>query len=207
MPNLKSGYIQYPPNALTLVKSSWEGGTEIIHFPVMPESVNIMRQFLMTITNTEGGAFIDDYGMAPSPMTIQGTFGYNTKAMFGLIPLTGFAWTKTLERFVAESHIQESNGEFPIMILCDWYAQNFYEVVLNDFSMQQAVGRNFLWMYRMQMTLLRPIEDAGPLSDPLLALLASKVMQMLINTEIRGSVGRAGAAVGSVVNDVAKVIL
>lgn len=190
---IKTSHVQYPPNKLTLMIDGW-GSSTFLHFPVMPESVNIMRQYLMTITNTEGGAFIDDYGHAPSPMTIQGTFGYNTKAYLGLLPLTGFAWTKMLEEMVDSSHVQDSQGNFPKVFLLDWYAQNFYEVVLNEFSMQQAVGRNFLWIYRLQMTMLRPIELGLPLSDPLMALLGSTVINYL-----------SGSA--STIDEIAKVIL
>lgn len=51
-------------------------GNSIFHvFPVMPEALNVAQRYLQTITPTQGGVFIDEYGAAPSPIVLQGTFG------------------------------------------------------------------------------------------------------------------------------------
>lgn len=44
-------------------------------FPVMPESMRVAQRYLQTITPTQGGVFIDEFGRAPSPVILQGTFG------------------------------------------------------------------------------------------------------------------------------------
>lgn len=44
-------------------------------FPVMPESLQMAQRYLQTVTPTAGGVFVDDYGAAPSPIVLTGTFG------------------------------------------------------------------------------------------------------------------------------------
>lgn len=53
------------------------GGSGSIHhlFPVMPESLVVVQRYLQTVTPTQGGVFVDDYGRAPSPVILTGTFG------------------------------------------------------------------------------------------------------------------------------------
>jgi nucleoid-associated protein YgaU len=48
-------------------------------FPVMPESLAISQRYLQTITPTQGGVFVDEYGRAPSPIMLSGTFGRSPK--------------------------------------------------------------------------------------------------------------------------------
>lgn len=56
------------------------GSDSIFHlFPVMPESLAVTQRYLQTITPTQGGVFIDDYGRAPSPVVLTGTFGRSPK--------------------------------------------------------------------------------------------------------------------------------
>lgn len=57
-----------------------KAGESIFHlFPVMPEALNVAQRYLQTITPTQGGLFVDEYGNAPSPITLQGTFGRSPK--------------------------------------------------------------------------------------------------------------------------------
>lgn len=44
-------------------------------FPVNPESLVVAQRYLQTITPTLSGVVVDDFGRAPSPITLQGTFG------------------------------------------------------------------------------------------------------------------------------------
>lgn len=44
-------------------------------FPVTPESMTVAHRYLQTITPTLSGVFVDEFGRAPSPVTLQGTFG------------------------------------------------------------------------------------------------------------------------------------
>lgn len=44
-------------------------------FPVNPESLQVAQRYLQTITPTLSGVVVDDFGRAPSPIILQGTFG------------------------------------------------------------------------------------------------------------------------------------
>jgi len=53
-------------------------------FPVMPESLEVAQRYLHTITPTQGGVFIDDFGRAPSPIVLSGTFGRSPRVNIAL---------------------------------------------------------------------------------------------------------------------------
>ena len=44
-------------------------------FPVNPAALTIAQRYLQSITPTLSGVFVDEFGRAPSPVTLQGTFG------------------------------------------------------------------------------------------------------------------------------------
>lgn len=53
-------------------------------FPVMPESLEIAQRYLHTVTPTQGGVFVDDFGRAPSPIVLSGTFGRSPRVNIAL---------------------------------------------------------------------------------------------------------------------------
>jgi len=158
--------VNHPPNKVTIMLISPDGigittPPLFITFPVNPESLMSTKKYLMTITNTMGGGWVDDFGVAPAPLTINGTFGYNTKAIIGGIGYSGFGWTKYLEWLVDQSHIPNLDGKFPEVWLLSWISQHFYKVTLDTINISQNVNRNNLWVYSLQITALEPIVPSG----------------------------------------------
>lgn len=150
-----------PPNMLTLIvwrKLLFVPVPVTMHFPIMPESMSILLKFLTTVTPSREGGWVDDYGLAPSPVKIRGTFGYNTKGYFQGGPYTGFGWVKYLEWIVNLSHKQQDDGSMPTVWLMSHASQHYYEVELMDIDISQDVSRNMLWVYAMNITILKPIE-------------------------------------------------
>lgn len=171
--------VNFPANYLTLIvfKRNRSGTITIplpLHFPIMPESFMLLKRYLVSITNTEGGGFIDDYGEAPHPVTLTGTFGYNTKGYVGTKVFSGFGWVKYLEWMVDQSHIATDNGKLPEVWLMSWVSQHFLKVELGDMNISQTVQRNTLWTYSLKLTALGNIHDAGIIGDT--ALMAGSVM-------------------------------
>ena len=179
--------INFPPNMMTLIvfKRSKTGAITIplpLHFPINPESFMILKKYLFSITNTEGGGFIDDYGEAPHPMTLTGTFGYNTKGYGGTKLLSGFGWVKYLEWLVDQSHVATDNGKLPEVWLMSWLSQHFLKVELGDLNISQTVQRNTLWTYSLKLTALGNVHDKGIIGDAVLmagAIMADNVINTI----------------------------
>lgn len=182
-----------PPNFLTLIV--WSELTGMLspvpiplHFPVMPESIMFLKQFLTTVTPTRKGGWVDDFGPAPSPIDITGTFGRNTKGFFNGAEYNGFGWVKFLEWMVDMSHERLSDGSLPTVWLMSHLSQHFYEVELMSFNMGQTISRNMLWTYTVKATILGPI-TGNPLLDSILASLVAGVSENKASiTEAIGSV-------------------
>jgi len=168
-----------PPNFLTLIV--WRGikGLSVpvpLHFPVMPESLMILKQYLTTVTPTKKGGWVDDYGFAPSPFDISGTFGRNTKGFFNGVQYNGFGWLKYLEWMVDISHERLEDGSLPTVWLMSHLSQHFYEVELMSFTPAQSITRNMLWTYGVKATILGPI-TGDPMLDSVLATLVGGVSE------------------------------
>lgn len=162
-----------PPNMLTLIVWRTVGFLKVpitMNFPMMPESFMILKRYLTTVTPTQGGGWVDDFGPAPSPITISGTFGYNTKGFFQGKGYNGFGWAKYLEWIVKISHETQPDGSLPEVWMMSHASQHFFEVELMDYNMSENVSRNMLWKYELKMTTLKEIEGVA-LIDPVLSLL------------------------------------
>lgn len=158
-------------------------------FPVMPESLAISQRYLSTVTPTQGGAFVDNYGRAPSPVLLQGTFGRSPRPAialaqeavaanflraegvedpgvtppqeFGVGRVNGYKLMKLLGEMVERSHVPNASGELPLCIFYNFAFGAFYEVHLDSFDATMTMERNGLWVYRLQMTMLRRLNE-GP---------------------------------------------
>jgi len=138
----------------------------VLHFPVMPESFMGLKKYLVTVTPTLGGGFVDDFGFAPSPFTITGTFGYNTKGFIGKQLYTGFGWIKYLEWIVDESHKPgDILNKIPEVWLLSWHSDHYYKVILEDLNVNISVSRNMLWQYTLRVTAISPLSLKAPLVD------------------------------------------
>lgn len=159
-----------PPQMITLVIWRQTLGTPVptvMHFPIMPESYMVLYKYLTTITPTKDGGFVDDYGPAPSPISLKGTFGRNTKGFFNGNEYNGFGWVQYLKWFVDISHEVDSDGNMPSVWLMSHISQDFYEVELMSFSKSQSIGRNMLWVYELKLMTLKAIEGVSIVDDVL----------------------------------------
>jgi len=143
-----------------------------IHLPINPESMMVLRPYLVSVTNTLAGGWVDDFGPAPSPITLRGTFGYRQKTSIdGKPKLSGFGWTKYFEHIVDESHIEDDDGNLPEVWLLSWISQHFYTIVINDLNISETVNRNMIWQYAMRITALKPIGEEYPAGDAILSFI------------------------------------
>ncbi len=152
---------------------------EILTFPVMPESLAMAQRYLMTVTPTLGGNFVDDFGRAPSPINISGTFGRKSRPVMGNHVInkpsdilrslgsggmaTGYGMMKKLSDFVENSHKPNNNSKLPIITLYNWAFDSHWEVVINGLDITMSTQVNNLWFYNLQMTALRPANKPSQL--------------------------------------------
>ena len=172
--SLAAPIVNFPPNMITIMvlRGTLPNPTEQIHLPVMPESLMGLRRYLVTVTNTLEGGWVDDFGPAPSPFTLRGTFGYKRKpAITGRGVFSGFGWVKYLEHVVDQSHTPDDEGQLPDVWLLSWISQHFYTVVLEDLSISQTVSRNMIWQYALRITALKPIGEEYPAGDAILSFI------------------------------------
>ena len=169
--------------------------------PIMPEQMHIMQQYLLNITNTFSGVFVDDFGPAPKHMTFSGTFGRKISflsgdAAFGSFTpgapavRTGFGVLKHLEQLVEESHgVNPSTGQPRKTILYNWAFNQHTEITINSFSARMAVNQNNIWLYQMNMTGLRPFLISGFSFDQVLRQIVGRAATRVVRDVLAKSLG------------------
>lgn len=187
----------------------WANNTiESFTFPVMPESLLMAQQYLMTVTPTLNGNFVDDFGWAPSPINLQGTFGKKLRTIVGAGLLnnpgqalrsttaaTGYGMAKQLSELVEKSHTPDDGGLLPKTVLFNWAFSSHWEVAINGFNVAMSDRQNGLWFYNLQLTALRTFGDNGNATD----LLVSQVLGSVINNTV-GKTVAAGVQIVNAVN-------
>lgn len=181
------------------------GGGSLFHlFPVMPESLDFAQRYLQSITPTQGGVFVDDFGRAPSPIMLSGTFGRSPRLEIAAIQeqfieggaaaskstvsgslkskasqllqkidrssgtppapraayeSLGYRLVKLLSEMVEISHLPSKEGKLPTVKFYNFAFGQYYEVTLDSFDARMSVERNGLWLYRLQMTVIRRLNS------------------------------------------------
>lgn len=185
----------------------WEDGdaaNESFTFPVMPESLMMAQRYLTTITPTLGGVYVDDFGRAPSPISLTGTFGRKARsvldpstktvrseirhAVTDVNVLTGYGAVRALSQFVERSHTpQGPRGVLPRVVFYNWAFNSHWEVVISGLDVSMDVNQNGLWIYKLELTTLAPFEVSilGGVEDALL----TGVVNGILSKASPGSVG------------------
>jgi hypothetical protein len=172
--NLPFGIIEtaldeLPINRLTLqVRGSGDiVGTHT--FPVLPESLNHLNRYLVSVTPTLAGGFVDDHGPAPGSIGLTGHFGTGIHFVDPTRPpMTGHAAGLYLERLTKASHQPDSHGLLPETYLFNWMLNRHWAVVIDSFDLAQSTARNTIWLYRMQITALYELPLASHHIDKIL---------------------------------------
>lgn len=147
-------------------------GRGMIHFPVNPESLDIVRRYLVNVSNTLNGGWVDDYGFAPFPIVLSGTFGKSLKIVnFLNPPLDGLGVVKYLEELIDESKKKNPlTGDLPEVRLYSWISGHHFKVVVEEFKISQTIARNTLWTYTLRLRALETLFTGLPNLDALKSL-------------------------------------
>ena len=179
---------QYPVNAITLAVIDSGGPRMMMDLAVMPERLDALHRYLVQVTPTASGIWVDDFGRGPGSLSLEGTFGRNMRIVGGK-PMTGFAQTKYLQQLVEESHRPENPNaldlrDYPKTYLLAWNLDEFWEVTINELDVSQSVNRNMLWVYRLRMTGLRPVGFDELLKDEVKEIVGGAIVARAANYAI-----------------------
>jgi hypothetical protein len=179
----------------------------------MPESLAMAQRYLMTVTPTLDGNFVDDFGRAPSPIQLQGTFGKKLRAVVGpglnnssitgsvlnslrsTTSSTGYGMVKALSEIVDRSHTPNAAGLMPKTVLFNWAFDSHWEVVINGFDVSQSVQQNGIWFYSMGITCLRPWGGSGNFHT-------DEIISSVLGSVLNNTAGRQIAQAVQVVNTI-----
>jgi hypothetical protein len=147
--------------------------------PINPESYKIQHNAKVSVTQTKGGIFVDNFGPGISKISIQGTFGY-----LGSLPGGGGrhidgskvdAWT-ILKEFEADvffafykefgSDANPTKKDKAQLQFFNFTDEHFYEVILNPFVVTRSIQRRFLFQYSMELTTIRQLDFVPPEASP-----------------------------------------
>ena len=212
-------YANYSITLQVIAGSGQSSGPAIasMTFPVMPQSMVLAQQYLMTVTPTLAGVYVDDFGAAPSPITLSGTFGQNLKTYVGAgsaaanlfggiggpstfpVAATGYGMAKQLYKLVGLSHEIGADGTLPVVQFYNWAFNVHWEVVIDGLTTRMDVNNNLLWFYQLQMRTLRSISDslAGS-SDTMLMGVAQSLAGTLLTSQAAAVVAGISGVVGLV---------
>lgn len=167
---------EYYALSLELVDSQFNS-LKIMHFPVMPSAISIVRTSPLNIKKT-GHAYFTQYTDAFQAynLSIQGTFGRKFRLLihkeesdkrlkdYDLNVKTGYGATKLLEDMilqsqeVAESNTRSSvNHKFLILYNLTFNQQFIIEVM--DFQFNQSLENNAMWNYSLNIRALGDVRN------------------------------------------------
>jgi hypothetical protein len=123
---------------------------------IRPEQYQLTRAGRGAVTQTEGGAFLDEFGEGPAQLMIAGHTGWGAG-----YELPGVIKVKALEAIFIEylrryQRLKEANADPSIVQL--WFLDSLnleaFSVYPMQFSLERNKGRPLLYYYRMQFIVL-----------------------------------------------------
>lgn len=157
---------------------------EMLIFPVMPNSIQEVRQSLVNVKKTTSSVVsLTNNTFAPTSISISGTFGRKLRILLGPKQTTnssafyfennisirsqnvelnteiktGYGVTKKMEKM-----IKKSQKEGYLLFFYNFALGNNYLVEVTDMTFQQSMENNMLWNYSVNMKSLANAESVRP---------------------------------------------
>lgn len=156
--------------------------------PVLPENYNEVNRYLCNIQPTLIGGFVDKLGPAPGTLTLRGKFRMVRKQvvnLFAPIPVDAAGAARWLREVCDLSSGYDRSGNAYRVVLYNFLTKRHWQVAVHELSLSQSTDRNTVWMYSLQIDLLRPLPSkAREMLEALLAPLSGWGMDALITSEL-----------------------
>jgi len=138
--------------------------------PVNPESYRIQHNARVSVVQTKGGTFTDNFGMGVAKISMQGTFG-----LLGSLPggpgqhaegLRKDAWSLLKEAEIEVffefykqfgSDANPDQAQKAQLRFYNFTDEQAFEVILHPFSVTRSTQRRFLYQYTMEMQVIRDL--------------------------------------------------
>jgi len=130
---------------------------------INPENLTQTEPSRISVTQTKGGAFVDNFGAGIKTIAISGVTGYGPRRSATGRNATGqdeFLQLRDMYRNWLEW--SKENAEKYTLRFYNWADDEAYEVVITQFSLQRSVGRPLLYQYNIQMTCIKNLNEDKP---------------------------------------------
>jgi len=164
---------------------------------INPESFTQAEPARITVTQTKGGFFVDNFGAGIKSITIQGVTGYKQRDLGGR-KLSGqeqFIEFRQLYRDWLEASKTDPDNNH--MRFYNWADKEYYEVAITQFTLQRTTQRPLLYQYNIQMTAVQKLDQPsrahafaiGDTEDLTKYLLDEQLRTPLIADQLDSSLG------------------
>lgn len=140
-------------NKLKRMAFRFDGKTHYLR--LNPEEYSQIEASRSTITQTKGGAWVDDFGANIISINLRGTTGF--KSAGGKSATAGFDKLKSLRDMIRKYYNKDAPGQ-PItknMTFHNFTDGEHWVVHVNSFTLARNVSRPLLYMYDIKLSVLR----------------------------------------------------
>ncbi|WIT26422.1 hypothetical protein [Bacillus phage SPO1L4] len=129
-------------------------------FVLNPEEYDQTEPSRVNVTQTKGGAFVDDFGGGVPTVVMSGTTGFKNGTKD---PTSGFKKFKELRDLIREYYFGEAPGS-AVKASKELTFHNHTDgehwiAVPTTFSLKRSVARPLLYLYNIEMILVRPAKE------------------------------------------------
>ena len=131
----------------------------VCRLPVLPESYNEVNNYMVNVQPTLGGGFADKYGVAPGQLTLRGKFLMTRKQVVNYmmpVPVNALGALRWMRYFSDIASGGDATGPYRVVLL-NWMTNRHWQIEIKQVSFSQEIGRNGVWVYAMQIELLKAL--------------------------------------------------
>ena len=139
----------------TLKRIEFEFDGKSYDFTLNPEEYSQSEPNKATVTQTMGGAFVDQFGAGLVEITLKGTTGFKNGTND---PSNGFEKFKELRDLIRESY--KNTDVSNEMKFYNYTDEEYWYVFVERFSLLRSRSRTLLFQYDIKLTATRKLSDS-----------------------------------------------
>jgi hypothetical protein len=120
-------------------------------FPLNIQQYQQREASRATITQTIGGAWLDDYGIAPISIHFAGTTGFRHRRV-GYRILSNYQQLKAIHALWRQSKDRDAQGRMNRFWFYNFSEEFYWWAQINSFSFSRALEWNFQWRFEVDLT-------------------------------------------------------
>lgn len=130
---------------------------ESYSFILNPEEYSQSEPNRLTVTQTKGGLFVDEFGAGVKDISFSGTTGFSS----------GFAKFKELRDLILKSYELRS-GEYistAELFFYNYTDEQYFKVAVESFTLRRSKNRPLLYQYEVKLICLSDLSNPAQLED------------------------------------------